>query len=94
MKIPLGDFNAKEGRENIFVPTIGNESLQQDNNYNGVTDNMSHATAGSGIFFLLQMNGQYSPYLLLSVCYFILYLLPALNCKGGALELSKTGKKG
>ena len=36
MKILLGDFNAKGGRENIFKPTIGNESLHQDNNDNGV----------------------------------------------------------
>ena len=35
MKILLGDFNAKVGRENIFKPTIGNESLNQDND-NGV----------------------------------------------------------
>jgi hypothetical protein len=27
MKILLGDFNAKVGRENIFKPTIRNESL-------------------------------------------------------------------
>jgi hypothetical protein len=27
MKILLGDFNAKVGRENIFGPTIGNESV-------------------------------------------------------------------
>ena len=27
MKILLGDFNAKVGRENIFKPTIGNKSL-------------------------------------------------------------------
>jgi hypothetical protein len=27
MKILLGDFNAKVGRENIFKPTVGNESL-------------------------------------------------------------------
>ena len=36
MKILLGDFNAKVGRENIFKPTIGNESLHQDRNDNGV----------------------------------------------------------
>jgi len=36
MKILLGDFNAKVGRGNIFKPTIGNESLHQDSNYNGV----------------------------------------------------------
>ena len=35
-KIPLGDFNAKVGRENIFKLTIGNESLHQDSNDNGV----------------------------------------------------------
>jgi len=36
MKIRLGDFNAKVGRENIFKPTIGNDRLHQDNNDNGV----------------------------------------------------------
>ena len=36
MKILLGDFNAKVGRENIFKPTHGNESLHQDSNDNGV----------------------------------------------------------
>jgi len=36
MKILLGDFNAKVGTENIFKPTIGNESLHQDSNDNGV----------------------------------------------------------
>ena len=36
MKILLGDFNAKVGRENIFKPTIGNESLHQDSNGKGV----------------------------------------------------------
>ena len=36
MKILLGDFNAKVGRENIFKPTIGNESLHQDSNDNSV----------------------------------------------------------
>jgi len=36
MKILLGDFNAKVGRENIFKPTIGNERLHQHSNDNGV----------------------------------------------------------
>jgi len=36
MKIILGNFNAKMGRETIFKPTIGNESLHQDSNDNGV----------------------------------------------------------
>ena len=36
MKILLGDFNTKVGRENIFKPTIGNESLHQDSYDNGV----------------------------------------------------------
>jgi len=35
MKILLGDFNARVGRENIFKPTVGNESLHQDGNENG-----------------------------------------------------------
>jgi len=36
MNIVLGDFNAKVGRENVFKPIIGNESLHQDSNENGV----------------------------------------------------------
>jgi len=36
VKILLGDFNAKVGRENIFKPTTGNESLHQDSNDKGV----------------------------------------------------------
>ena len=36
MKILLGDFNAKMGRENIFKPTVGNESRHQDSNDNVV----------------------------------------------------------
>jgi len=36
MKILLGDFNAKVGRENIFKATIGQESLHQDSNDNGI----------------------------------------------------------
>jgi hypothetical protein len=37
MKILLEDFSAKVGRENIFKPTIRNESLHHDSNENGVT---------------------------------------------------------
>jgi hypothetical protein len=36
MKILLGAFNAKVGREDIFKPTIGNESLHKISNDNGV----------------------------------------------------------
>jgi hypothetical protein len=36
MKILSGDFNAKVGRENIFKPTISNESLHEISNDNGV----------------------------------------------------------
>jgi hypothetical protein len=36
LKILLGDFNAKVGREDTFKPTIGNESLHPDSNDNGV----------------------------------------------------------
>jgi hypothetical protein len=36
MKILLGDFNAKVGREDIFKPVIGNESLYEASNDNGV----------------------------------------------------------
>ena len=36
IKILLGNFNAKLVREEIFKPTIANESLHQDINDNGV----------------------------------------------------------
>jgi hypothetical protein len=36
MKIQPGDINAKVGRENIFQPTIGSESLHEDSNDIGV----------------------------------------------------------
>jgi endonuclease/exonuclease/phosphatase family metal-dependent hydrolase len=36
MKILLGDFNAKVGREDIFKPIIGNESLHEASNDNRV----------------------------------------------------------
>ena len=35
IKMNLGDPNAKVGNENIFKPTIENESLHQDSNGNG-----------------------------------------------------------
>jgi hypothetical protein len=38
MKILLGDFNAKVGREDIFKPTIGNESSHEISNDNGVVN--------------------------------------------------------
>jgi hypothetical protein len=36
MNILSGYFNAKAGREDIFKPTIGNESLHEISNDNGV----------------------------------------------------------
>jgi exonuclease III len=36
MKILLGDFNAKVSKEDIFKPTIGNESLHEISNDNGI----------------------------------------------------------
>jgi hypothetical protein len=36
MKILLGDFIAKVGREDIFKPKIGNESLHRNSIDNGV----------------------------------------------------------
>jgi hypothetical protein len=36
MKILLGDFSAKVGLEDIFKPTIGNESLHEISDDNGV----------------------------------------------------------
>jgi hypothetical protein len=36
MKLLLGDFNAKVGKEDIFKPTIGNESSHKISNDNRV----------------------------------------------------------
>jgi len=36
MKILLGDFNAKLGREYVFKLTVRNESIHQESNDNGV----------------------------------------------------------
>jgi hypothetical protein len=38
VKILLGKFNAKLGREDTFKPTIGNESLHEDSNDNSVRE--------------------------------------------------------
>jgi hypothetical protein len=37
VKISLGYFSATVGREDIFKPTAGNESLHESSNVNGVT---------------------------------------------------------
>jgi hypothetical protein len=36
MKIMSGDFNANVGKEDIFKPTVGNDSLHETSNDNGV----------------------------------------------------------
>ena len=36
MKIVLGAFNAKVGRENIFKPKIGTENVHPESNDNGI----------------------------------------------------------
>jgi hypothetical protein len=36
IKILMGDFNAKVGREDIFKPIIGNDSLHEASNDNGI----------------------------------------------------------
>jgi hypothetical protein len=42
MKILLRDFNAKLSREDIFKLTIGNESLHEISNDNGVTNRLEN----------------------------------------------------
>jgi hypothetical protein len=47
MKILLGDFNAKFGREDIFKLAIGKETLHQDSNDYGVrTVNFTISNSG------------------------------------------------
>jgi hypothetical protein len=48
-EILLGDFNAKVGREDIFKPTIGNESLHEISNDNGVR--LVHFTTSKNLRF-------------------------------------------
>ena len=36
MEFLLGDFNAKVGRDNIFYPTIGTESVHPESNDNDI----------------------------------------------------------
>jgi len=47
IKIILGDFNAKVGIESIYKPTIGNESLCNENNNNGTK--MIHFAISNGL---------------------------------------------
>jgi hypothetical protein len=49
MKILLGDFSAKVGREDIFKPTIGIESLHEISNDNGI-DTSKNLTVKSTMF--------------------------------------------
>jgi hypothetical protein len=46
MKILLGDFNAKVGREDIFIPTIGTENLNEIS-----SDNEISSTVVEGIYY-------------------------------------------
>jgi hypothetical protein len=48
MKFLLGDFNAKFGRENIFLPTIGNEIPNQfiNNNVVRIVNSATSKTSG------------------------------------------------
>lgn len=45
IRIVLGDFNAKLGKENIFRTTIGNHSMHDLTSENGLTD----FTSGGGL---------------------------------------------
>jgi hypothetical protein len=52
-KILLGDFNVKLRREDIFKPTVGNKSLHESSNDNGVrVGSRVRFPAGAGNFSL------------------------------------------
>jgi hypothetical protein len=56
MKILLGDLNAKVGRDDIFKPTVGNESLHEiNNNISLSTVQCSHIAEFINILGRLQM---------------------------------------
>jgi hypothetical protein len=42
MKILLGAFNTKSGKEDFFKPIIWNESLHEISNHNGVSTKFCH----------------------------------------------------
>jgi hypothetical protein len=51
MKILLGDFNGKVGREDIFKPTIGNESLHDISNDNECRSKSGHTNSKQHFIF-------------------------------------------
>jgi hypothetical protein len=55
MKILLGDLNAKVQRGSIFKPTIGNKSLHQGNNDNGVSK-LNFATSKNLVFRIMMFS--------------------------------------
>jgi hypothetical protein len=60
MKILLGGLNAKVGREDIFKPTIGNESLHKISNDNGVGPKWDGATGGWRKLYNEELHNLYS----------------------------------
>jgi hypothetical protein len=62
IKILLGDFNAKVGKENIFKLTIENKSMHEISNDNGVRSKVqcSHISASINILGCLQMENPQS----------------------------------
>jgi hypothetical protein len=48
IKIILGDFNAEVGKESIYKPTIGNKSLHNETNNNGIK--MFQSAISNGLY--------------------------------------------